>query len=129
MPHQQRLELYVSRDALKQVTEIIPMLVSLGEHFWPDVPPPKLRVYDAGAPIAPAAPFFVIGDPQWQPRAWVHFDEGRVRLRSNATGEQQQADRRNDDDQGGRHAGTSSTSSRRRWLMTEVTPSPRIETP
>ena len=87
VPHQQRLELYVSRDALKQVGQIIPMLVSLGEHFWPDVPPPKLRVYDAGATLAPTAPFFVIGDPQWQPRAWVRFDEGRVRLRSNATGE------------------------------------------
>jgi hypothetical protein len=87
VPHQQRLELYVSRDALKQVGQIIPMLVSLGEHFWPDVPPPKLRVYDAGSTLAPTAPFFVIGDPQWQPRAWVRFDEGRVRLRSNATGE------------------------------------------
>ncbi|MGH8441711.1 MAG: cellulose biosynthesis cyclic di-GMP-binding regulatory protein BcsB [Nevskiaceae bacterium] len=87
VPHQQRLELYVSRDALGQVTRIIPMLVSLGEHFWPDVAPPRLRLYEPGAAVAPTGPFFVIGDPQWSPRAWVRFDEGRVRLRSNATGE------------------------------------------
>jgi len=87
VPHQQRLELYVSRDTLGAVAQVIPMLVSLGEHFWPDVPPPRLRVYEPGAPLAPTGPFFVIGDPQWEPRAWVRFDEGRVRLRSNATGE------------------------------------------
>jgi hypothetical protein len=87
VPHQQRLELYVSRDALAAVTQVIPMLVSLGEHFWPDIAPPRLRLYDRGAALAPTGPFFVIGDPQWQPRAWVRFDEGRVRLRSNATGE------------------------------------------
>lgn len=87
VPHQQRLELYVARDALAAVAQIIPMLVSLGEHFWPDIPPPRLRVYEPGAALAPAGPFFVIGDPQWSPRAWVRFDEGRVRLRSNATGE------------------------------------------
>lgn len=87
VPHQQRLELYVSRDTLRAVTQIIPMLVSLGEHFWPDIPPPTVRVYEPGAAVEPAGPFFVIGDPQWAPRAWVRFDEGRVRLRSNATGE------------------------------------------
>jgi hypothetical protein len=87
VPHQQRLELYVSREALGAVTQVIPMLVSLGEHFWPDTPPPRLRVYENGAPVQPTGPFFVIGDPQWEPRAWVRFDEGRVRLRSNATGE------------------------------------------
>lgn len=87
VPHQQRLELYVSRDTLRSVTQVIPMLVSLGEHFWPDIPPPTVRVYEPGAAVEPAGPFFVIGDPQWAPRAWVRFDEGRVRLRSNATGE------------------------------------------
>jgi len=87
VPHQQRLELHVSRDTLGAVTQVIPMLVSLGEHFWPDIPPPTVRVYERGAALEPAGPFFVIGDPQWQPRAWVRFDEGRVRLRSNATGE------------------------------------------
>jgi hypothetical protein len=87
VPHQQRLELYVSSDTLRSVAQIIPMLVSLGEHFWPDAPPPRLRLFEPGAAVAPAGPFFVIGDPQWLPRAWVRFDEGRVRLRSNATGE------------------------------------------
>jgi Bacterial cellulose synthase subunit len=87
VPHQQRLELYVSRDAMGAVAQILPLLVSLGEHFWPDSPPPKLRLFEPGAAVEPTAPFFVIGDPQWQPRAWVRFDEGRVRLRSNATGE------------------------------------------
>jgi hypothetical protein len=87
VPHQQRLELYVSRDSLAAVTRIIPMLVSLGEHFWPDAPPPRLRVFEPGAAVSPTGPFFVIGDPQWAPRSWVRFDEGRVRLRSNATGE------------------------------------------
>src|SRR5690349_642242 len=87
VPHQQRLQLYLSRDALGAATQIIPMLVSLGEHFWPDIAPPALRLYEPGAALAPTGPFFVIGDPQWNPRAWVRFDEGRVRLRSNATGE------------------------------------------
>lgn len=87
VPHQQRLELFLSRDALAAATQIIPMLVSLGEQFWPDIAPPPLRLYEPGAAITPTGPFFVIGDPQWQPRAWVRFDEGRVRLRSNATGE------------------------------------------
>ncbi|MGQ0587009.1 MAG: cellulose biosynthesis cyclic di-GMP-binding regulatory protein BcsB [Gammaproteobacteria bacterium] len=87
VPHQQRLEVYVSSDALKSVAQIIPMLVSLGEQFWPDIAPPRLKLYEPGAALQPAGPFFVIGDPQWAPRAWVRFDEGRVRLRSNATGE------------------------------------------
>lgn len=87
VPHQQRLELYISNTARASVTEVIPLLVSLGEHFWPDIPPPRLRPFEKGAEVAPTGPFFVIGTPQWSPRAWVRFDEGRVRLRSNATGE------------------------------------------
>lgn len=87
VPHQDRLELYLARDALASVKQIIPLLVSLGEHFWPDIPPPPLRLFEPGAALEPTGPFFVIGDPQWSPRAWVRFDQGRVRLRSNATGE------------------------------------------
>jgi len=87
VPHQQRLEVHIARDALASVTDIIPMLVALGEHFWPDVPAPQLRVFEPGAEIQPAGPFFVIGDAQWAPRAYVQFDQGRVRLRSVATGE------------------------------------------
>ena len=87
VPHQRRLELYVAKDALSAATQIIPMLVTLGEHFWPDVPVPVLRLFEPGAPVTPTGPFFVIGDAQWAPKAWVRFDEGRVRLLSNATGE------------------------------------------
>jgi len=87
VPHQQRLEVHVARDALASPATIIPMLVTLGEHFWPDVPAPALRVFEPGAEIKPAGPFFVIGDAQWAPRAYVQFDQGRVRLRSVATGE------------------------------------------
>jgi len=87
VPHQQRLQLFVGKDALGSVAQIVPLLVSLGEHFWPDVPPPQLQLFEPGAEIKPTGPFFVIGDPQWSPRAWVRFDGGRVRLRSNATGE------------------------------------------
>ena len=87
VPHQRRLELYVAKDALSAATQVIPTLVTLGEHFWPDVPVPVLHLFEPGAAVNPTGPFFVIGDAQWAPKAWVRFDEGRVRLLSNATGE------------------------------------------
>jgi hypothetical protein len=88
VPHQRVLELYLAKDALAAPERVVPMLVGLGEHFWPDVPPPELRLFEPGAEIAPTAPFFVVGDARWSPRAPVQFDQGRVRLRSNATGQE-----------------------------------------
>jgi len=88
VPHQQALELYLARDAIGAPEHVIPMLVGLGEHFWPDVPAPELRVFEPGAEITPSGEFFVIGNAKWSPRAWVSFDQGRVRLRSNATGKE-----------------------------------------
>jgi hypothetical protein len=87
IPHQRALELYVAKDALGAAERVIPLLVGLGDHFWPDVPPPELRLFDPGADVKPTGPFFVIGNAKWDPRAFVHFDQGRVRVRSNATGE------------------------------------------
>jgi hypothetical protein len=88
VPHQQALELYVAKDAIAAPEQVIPMLVGLGEHFWPDVIAPELRVFEPGAEINPAAEFFVVGNAKWSPRAWVQFDQGRVRMRSNATGKE-----------------------------------------
>jgi hypothetical protein len=88
VPHQQVLELYVAKDAITSPEQVIPMLVGLGEHFWPDVIAPELRVFEPGAEINPGAEFFVVGNAKWSPRAWVQFDQGRVRMRSNATGKE-----------------------------------------
>jgi hypothetical protein len=66
---------------------VIPMLVAMGNHFWPDVPPPELRLFAPGDEVKPTGAFFVIGNAQWEPSGPVKFDQGRVRLRSNATGE------------------------------------------
>ena len=87
VPHQRVLELYVAKDALSAADKVVPLLVTLGDHFWPDVPPPELRLFDPGEGVKPTGPFFVVGNAKWDPQAWVHFDEGRVRVRSNATGE------------------------------------------
>lgn len=87
VPHQRALELYMAKDALASADKVVPMLVALGEHFWPDVPAPEVRLFDPGADVRPTGSFFVIGDAKWDPRAWVRFDEGRVRVRSNATGD------------------------------------------
>jgi hypothetical protein len=86
VPHQRALEVYLAKDALAAAARVIPMLVGLGEHFWPDVPPPEVRLFEPGAEIRPTGEFLVVGDASWAPDAWVRFDQGRVRLRSNATG-------------------------------------------
>lgn len=88
VPHQRALELYLAKDALAAADRVIPMLVGLGEHFWPDVPAPELRLFEPGAEVKPKGAFFVVGDAKWSPQAWVQFDQGRVRLRSNSTGKE-----------------------------------------
>lgn len=85
IPHQRTLHLYAGSDVLKNAPSVIPALVSLGEHFWPDVPAPAIEFFEPGAVLNPASHFFVVGDPQWKPEAAVRFDQGRVRLLSNAT--------------------------------------------
>ena len=87
VPHQRGLQLFLAKDALASPQTVIPMLVAMGHHFWPDVPPPELRLFTPGDPVKPTGPFFVIGNAQWDPAGPVKFDQGRVRLRSNATGE------------------------------------------
>ena len=87
VPHQRSLQLYMAKDALTAPDHVIPMLVAMGHHFWPDVPAPELRLFAPGDEVRPSAPFFVVGSAKWEPRGPVRFDQGRVRLRSNATGE------------------------------------------
>jgi hypothetical protein len=87
VPWQRSLELHVARDALDAPARVIPALVSLGDQFWPDVPPPLPRFFAPGEAPAPAGPFLVVGDAGWRPQAYVAFDQGRVQVRSNATGE------------------------------------------
>lgn len=87
VPFQHGLELYVARDALAAADRLVPLLVALGDHFWPDVLPPPVRTYEPGAPIEPGGPFFVVGAAGWEPQALVQFERGRVRVRSNGTGQ------------------------------------------
>lgn len=87
VPHQRSLQLFLAKDALAEPATVIPMLVAMGNHFWPDVPAPELRLFEPGDEVKPSGPFFVVGDARWDPQGPVRFDQGRVRLRSNATGE------------------------------------------
>jgi hypothetical protein len=87
VPFQRSLQLYLAKDALAAPEHVIPMLVAMGLHFWPDVPPPELRLFAPGDEVRPTGPFFVIGNAKWEPAGPVKFDQGRVQLRSNATGE------------------------------------------
>lgn len=87
VPHQHRLELHVARSALAQAGRAVPLLVAMSDHFWPDVPPPPVRLFEPGADPQPAGPFFVLGDAGWKAEALVELERGRVRVRSNATGE------------------------------------------
>lgn len=87
VPHQAELSLYVGKDALTAADRVIPLLVALGQHFWPDVPAPTVSLFDPGAELRPEGSFFVVGEPRWDPQAYVRFDQGRVRVRSAATGE------------------------------------------
>lgn len=87
VPHQRSLQLYVAKDAVAAPQAVIPMLVAMGHHFWPDVPAPELRLFAPGEEISPTGPFFVVGNAKWKPAAPVRFDRGRVQLLSNATSE------------------------------------------
>lgn len=87
VPHQDGLRLYVGKDALAAADRVIPLLVGLGEHFWPDVAAPRVTLFEPGVELNPEGPFFVVGDPRWEPKAPVRFDQGRVRVRSASTGE------------------------------------------
>ena len=87
VPHQRSLQLFMAKDALTEPATVIPMLVAMGHHFWPDVTVPELRLFAPGDEVKPTGPFFVIGNATWEPQGPVRFDQGRVQLRSNATGE------------------------------------------
>lgn len=85
VPHQRALTLFVASDAMRAAAHTIPALVSLGHHFWPDVPPPTLSFFEPGTKLEPTGHFFVIGNPAWDQDATVRFDQGRIRVVSNAT--------------------------------------------
>lgn len=87
VPHQGQLRLYVGKDALAAADRVVPLLVGLGQHFWPDAAAPRVTLFEPGVELNPDGAFFVVGDPRWNPEAPVRFDQGRVRVRSAATGE------------------------------------------